>query len=202
MREVISKQLGDFTAIYDEDVEIVSVTRPQAIACDSLWQRLIHSRQIPELRWVQSVDDRETPRYELPPTIEEDERSALVDQIVEGSEMLGELMDCQKVGVRIETLHAPMCPRFHVDHVPCRMLITLSGVGTEYIPNNDVDWAILDDLETDALPLQADRQVHQLPTAHWSLLKGGAWHDWFRGVVHRSPHDVGARLLLSFDPVF
>ena len=202
MRQVISGQLRDFAAIYDEDVEIVSVTRPQANTCEALSKRLIHSRQVPQLRWVQPADDPEAPARELPATIDADIHSALLDQIAEASEMLGELVDCERVGVRLQTLSAPMCPRFHVDRVPCRMLITLSGMGTEWIPNSDVDWAVFDDLETMAPPVQANRQIRQLTTGHWSLLKGGAWNDCFNGVVHRSPHGDGKRLLLSLDPVF
>ena len=202
MRQVISGQLGDFAAFYDEDVEIVSVTRPQASTCEALAKRLIRSRQVPQLRWIQAAGDPEAPASELPATIDADVRSGLSDQIAEVGEVLGELMDCERVGVRLETLNAPMCPRFHVDHVPCRMLITLSGVGTEWIPNSDVDWAVFADLDTTAPPVQANRQIRQMATGDWSLLKGGAWQDCFDGVVHRSPHGVGERLLLSLDPVF
>ena len=202
MRHIIGDQLGDFGAIYDEDVEIVSVTRPQAGTCEALAKRLIQSRQIPQLRWVQPADDPEAPANELPATVDADVHSALVDQIAEASVMLGELVDCERVGVRLETLSAPMCPRFHADYVPCRMLVTLSGAGTEWIPNSDVDWTVFADLETAAPPIQPNRQIQQFPTGHWSLLKGGAWNDRFGGVVHRSPHGVGERLLLSLDPVF
>ena len=202
MRQVTGGQLGDFAAIYDEDVEVISVTRPQASTCEALAKRLIRSRQIPQLRWIQPADDPEAPVNELPATIDPDVHSALLDQIAGASEMLGELMDCERVGVRLETLSTPMCPRFHVDHVPCRMLITLSGVGTEWIPNSDVDWAAFADLETTEPPVQANRQIQHFATGNWSLLKGGAWQDGFNGVVHRSPHGVGERLLLSLDPVF
>ncbi len=202
MRQVISDQLGDFAAIYDEDVEIVSVTRPQARTCEALSKRLIRSRQVSQLRWVQPADDSEAPVSKLPATLDADVHPALLDQIAEASEMLGELMDCEQVGVRLESLSAPMCPRFHVDHVPCRMLITLSGVGTDWIPNSDVDWAVFADLETMEPPVQANRQIQQLTTGHWSLLKGGAWNNRFAGVVHRSPHGAGERLLLSLEPVF
>ena len=202
MRQVVSDQLGDFAAIYDEDVEIVSVSRPHARTCEALARRLTRSRQVPGLQWVQPADDPEIPASELPATIDADAHSALLDEIAEASEMLGELLHCERVGVRLKTLSAPMCPRFHVDHVPCRMLITLSGSGTEWIPNGDVDWDVFSDLDTMAPPLQANRQIRQLTTGHWSLLKGGAWNGRFGGVVHRSPHEVGERLLLSLDPVF
>ncbi|HAK52328.1 MAG TPA: hypothetical protein DCM54_10575 [Gammaproteobacteria bacterium] len=34
------------------------------------------------------------------------------------------------------------------------------------------------------------------------MLKGGNWQDDFSGVVHRSPHQEGERLLLTLDPIF
>ena len=202
MRQVTGDQLSDFAAFYDEDVELVSVTRPQANTCEQLSRRLILSRQVPELRWVQPVDDRDATANVLPTTIDSDVHSALCDEIAEASELLGALTECGQVGVRLETLNAPMCPRFHVDHIPCRMLITLSGEGTDWIPNNEVDWRVFDDLGTAEPPIQENKQIQRLNTGHWSLLKGGAWQNGFRGVVHRSPHDVGERLLLALDPVF
>ncbi len=142
MRQVIGGQLGDFAAIYDEDVEIVSVARPSASTCEALSQRLIRSRQVSQLRWIQLVDDPEASADALPVTVDSDVHSALLNQITDASRMLGDLTGCERIGVRLETLNTPMCPRFHVDHVPCRMLITLSGAGTEWIPNKDVDWTV------------------------------------------------------------
>ena len=93
MRQVISGQLGDFAAIYDEDVEIVSVARPQASTCEALSKRLIRSRQVPRLRWIQSADDPEAPASQLPATIDADVHSALLDQIAES----------------ISIVHLPLC---------------------------------------------------------------------------------------------
>ena len=202
MLQVFGDQLGEFGAIFDEDVEIVTVSRPQANADETLFERLIRSRQLPTLRWVQSIKDSGATSRILPETIDADIRSSLLEQTAQASELIGELTGCSQVGIRLETLSAPMCPRFHVDHILCRMLITLSGVGTEWISNSDVDWAVFDDLETSELPIQDPRQIKRLCTGHWSLLKGGAWQNRFRGVVHRSPHEVGERLLLALDPVF
>ena len=203
MRQVVGGQLGDFAAIYDEDVEIVSVSHPKAITCEDLAKRVIRSHQFMRLQWVQLADDPDAPKRELPSTIDTDTLTALCDEIAEASEMLGELMGCDQVGIRLESLSAPMCPRFHADHVPCRMLITISGLGTEWIPNGDVDWAVFADLDTMEPPIQANRQIQQLTTGHWSILKGGAWNDdGYGGVVHRSPHGIGERLLLTLDPIF
>ncbi len=201
MRTVTGDQLGDFAAIYEADVELVSVSRPQWQTCEALSKRLIDTRQVPTLRWVQAANDADGADNVLPPTVEADVRSALVGEIAAASEVLSELVGCDQVGVRLETLSAPMCPRFHVDYVPCRMLITLSGKGTEWIPNSDVDWEVFENLQTAAPPLKGNAEVQHLTTGNWSLLKGGAWNAQFHGVVHRSPHGDGERLLLSLDPI-
>ena len=75
MRQVIGSQLGDFAAIYDEDVEIVSVARPQAGTYEGLAERLIRSRQLPQARWVQPADDPDAAASELPATLDADVRS-------------------------------------------------------------------------------------------------------------------------------
>ncbi|MEM8768492.1 MAG: DUF1826 domain-containing protein [Pseudomonadota bacterium] len=201
MRLVTSDQPGDFSAIYDEDVELVSVARPQAASCAKLAQQLIDSRQAPRLRWVQSHEDPTSAERALPPGINGEVRTALLDEIAEASDLLGELIDCEAIGVRLETLNAPMCPKFHVDHVPCRLLITLSGAGTEWIQNSDVDWAVFANRDENSPPVRANGEIRQLTTGDWSLLKGGAWNENFEGVVHRSPHSPGERLLLSLEPI-
>ncbi len=201
MRQVVSHQLEDFAAIYEEDVELVSVARAQASDCETAAKRLVDTRQVPQLRWIQAANDPEAADSALPAAVEADVRAMLVSQIAEAGHLLGELMGCERVGIRLETLSAPMCPRFHVDYVPCRLLITLSGAGTEWIANSDVDWTVFSDLDTAAPPVQPDRQIRQMSTGAWSLLKGGAWSEQFDGIVHRSPHGTGERLLLSLDPI-
>ena len=202
MRQVIGAHLGDFATIYDESVEVVSVARRQSRACETLGKRLIRSVPFLRLRWIQSSNDPDSLASQLPTSIEADIRDALHDEIAEASDMLGELMGCEQIGVRLESMNSPMCPRFHADQVPCRMLITLSGLGTEWIPNSDVDWAVFCDLNTMAPPILPNRQIQQLSSGYWSVLKGGAWHDGFGGVVHRSPHGTGQRLLLTLDPIY
>ena len=47
MRQVVSHQLEDFAAIYEEDVELVSVARAQASDCETAAKRLVDTRQVP-----------------------------------------------------------------------------------------------------------------------------------------------------------
>jgi len=202
MRHLSSDQLGDFAAIYEEDVELVSVARPQPTTLDRLAERLFARRQLIHAQWEQAAGDLDAPVSALSRFVEHDEALALSEAIAHASEVLSELLGCDQVGMRVTTLHAPMCPRFHVDQVPCRMLFTLSGPGTEWIPNKDVDWALLADRDTDEPPIRPPGGIRQLATGSWSLLKGGAWDERYNGVVHRSPHGDGVRLLVSLDPLF
>ena len=46
--------------------------------------------------------------------------------------------DVQEVDIRVSHLRASMCPRFHVDMVPTRLITTLTEPGTEWIPQKYV----------------------------------------------------------------
>ena len=202
MHCLFTDRTGDFAAIYDEDVELVSVGRPPSGALDALAEHLFASHRTVETQWEQGARDAEAPLAALARSIDADWLGALSEEIALASGMLGELVGCGRVGIRVTTLRRPMCPRFHVDHVPCRMLVTIRGPGTEWIANGDVDRGLLAARDTDAPPIRPGADIRRLPTRSWSLLKGGAWDRRFGGVVHRSPHGTHERLLLSFDPVF
>ena len=202
MNAVIGDQLSCFSDIHLDDVELVSVKRQIFDTIKDLSSNFIKSREVLKLQWHQDLDDTKTIQEILPESVKTPFRSILVDLILESGEMLGSLVDCKKIGVRIATLRSPMCPLFHVDNIKCRMLITLCGEGTQWISNQDVDWEIFLDRENKDIPIKENADIKQLATGHWSLLKGGAWNNNFNGVVHRSPHDEKDRLILSIDPLF
>ena len=202
MKAVIGDQLSCFSDIHLDDVELVSVKRQKFDTIKDLSSNFIKSREVLKLQWHQDLDDSKAIQEILPESVKTSFRSILVDLILESGEMLGSLVDCKKIGVRMATLRSPMCPLFHVDNIRCRMLITLCGEGTQWISNQDVDWKVFLDRENKDIPIMENADIKQLATGHWSLLKGGAWNDNFNGVVHRSPHDEKDRLILSLDPIF
>lgn len=71
----------------------------------------------------------------------------------EMAEDFGVLADIYEREVELITLRKPMCPRFHQDQVPCRLLITLAGPATEWIPSAQVDRICLKDRTTQTDPL-------------------------------------------------
>ncbi|MEM6709971.1 MAG: DUF1826 domain-containing protein, partial [Pseudomonadota bacterium] len=126
---------------------------------------------------------------------------ALCTELELASDVLTELLGCARIGFRVVTLNRPMCPRFHVDQVQARLLITIRGPGTEWIPSNHVDRSAFADRNNQQPPIQTGERIKQFEAGHWALLKGGAWNDDFRGVVHRSPQSDRPRLLVSVDPI-
>ena len=202
MNAVIGDQLSCFSDIHLDDVELVSVKRQKFDTIKDISSDFIKSREVLKLQWHQDLDDSKAIQEILPESVKTSFRSILVDLILESGEILGSLVDCKKIGVRMATLRSPMCPLFHVDNIRCRMLITLYGEGTQWISNQDVDWEVFLDRENKDIPIKENADIKQLATGHWSLLKGGAWNDNFNGVVHRSPHDEKDRLILSLDPIF
>ena len=202
MKSIFSDQLSDFSNIHLDDVEVISIARPNFNILEDSSFKFLQTRQSLKLQWMQDVEDdnciKSTLTESVPPIL----KSLLVNQVDESSKMLSDLLGCNKVSVRLASLRSPMCPLFHVDNIACRLLITLCGKGTEWIPNDSVDWKILSDRKNNSLPVKDESAIMEFKVGHWSLLKGGAWSNNFNGVVHRSPDTSDARLLLSLDPVF
>lgn len=102
-----------------------------------------------------------------------------------------------------------MCPRFHVENTPARLVAAYDAVGSEWLANADVDHKQLG-LRTNN---QSDRNVNlyrsaavirRLPAFSVALITGEPWqgNEGF-GLVHRSPvlTAMQRRLLVTLDVV-
>ncbi|WP_434579304.1 DUF1826 domain-containing protein [Pseudomonas sp. Z5-35] len=109
------------------------------------------------------------------------------------------LLGARRVGVRLRTLDSAMCPRFHVDHVPVRLITTYAGVGSQWLMEGGLDRRRLG--QPDAEPGDPE-VIQQMCSGEVALLKGEKWHgnEGF-GLVHRSPQPMPGdrRLILSLD---
>ena len=106
--------------------------------------------------------------------------------------------DVQEVGIRVSHLRASMCPRFHVDMVPTRLITTLTGPGTEWIPqkyvSHDANGRIEQAVDPDV--------IERLETGAIGMLKGAVFEEArFPGIVHRSPPGGQDRVVVTFDAV-
>jgi len=109
------------------------------------------------------------------------------------------LMGARRIGVRLRVLDKAMCPRFHVDYVPVRLITTYAGIGSQWLEEGAMDRAQLG--QANAEPQDA-ASIRQLNSGDVALLKGEKWHgnEGF-GLIHRSPQPAPGerRLLLTLD---
>ncbi|WP_257476369.1 DUF1826 domain-containing protein [Aliarcobacter butzleri] len=117
------------------------------------------------------------------------------------------LFELKQVGMRLKVLDKAMCPKFHVDKVPCRLVTTYQGTATEWLPHELVDqtklgWGCngLADCESGLYKSESD--IQQLNCGDVALIKGTLWEDNENaGLVHRSPELITneKRLILTLD---
>ncbi|SFH58023.1 Protein of unknown function [Pseudomonas syringae] len=109
------------------------------------------------------------------------------------------LLGAECVGLRLRVLDKAMCPRFHVDHVPVRLITTYGGVGSQWLHEGVMDRKQLGRL--DAEPTDA-AHIQQINSGEVALLKGERWHgNEGSGLIHRSPQLLRneRRLILTLD---
>lgn len=131
----------------------------------------------------------------------------LSENIAELASMFCCLFELKRAGLRLTVLDRAMCPKFHVDKVPCRLITTFQGTATEWLPHHAVNREKLgigshgqpDDLS--GLYQKTD-DIQKLGCGDVGLLKGELWAgNENAGLVHRSPAlAIGERrLLLTLD---
>ena len=107
------------------------------------------------------------------------------------------LLGAKRIGVRLRLLDKAMCPRFHVDHVPVRLITTYAGIGSQWLREGVMDRRQLS--QADAEPSERIEQIH---CGEVALLKGEKWRgNEGYGLLHRSPALAAneRRLILTLD---
>ncbi|WP_338522018.1 DUF1826 domain-containing protein [Pseudomonas batumici] len=109
------------------------------------------------------------------------------------------LLGARRIGLRLRVLDKAMCPRFHVDHVPVRLITTYAGVGSQWLAEGAIDRR---QLGNPAAEPGDPALIRQVGSGAVALLKGERWHgnEGF-GLVHRSPPvpEGERRLILTLD---
>ncbi|HCL78132.1 DUF1826 domain-containing protein [Stutzerimonas nitrititolerans] len=122
-----------------------------------------------------------------------------VADVVWLAQAYGCLLGARRIGLRLRVLDRTMCPRFHVDHVPLRLVITYAGFGSQWLTEGAMCRSGLGNPSAEP---PNDAGVHQLDCGHVALIKGEKWLDnEGAGLVHRSPPMAAGerRLLLTMD---
>lgn len=123
-------------------------------------------------------------------------REQLIADLALLTDIFCDLLGCPAVGLRGARIDHAMCPKWHIDRVPIRLLCTYDGPGTEWLDNQSV--------ARSSLPTLADGACQRATLGEVVLLKGALWQDnKGRGAIHRSPAiEAGRRTVVSLDPLW
>jgi len=194
------------TDIYRDDVNLVRWRAPQLdTEILSFLHRLAEASPPPGITAVLPAKNCSERLLDYFPN--EPARIALVGWLAECVDVFACLFDQERVGIRLRWLNKAMCPRFHVDNIPVRFVHTLTGPGTEWLLEDNLDRSRLG-RGNGGLPdehsgvVLEPRDVQRLNAGDVALLKGSGWVGNERaGLVHRSPSvapDAG-RWVLTLD---
>ncbi len=195
--------------IYNEDTNIVIWQRSAAEKLTKAVNTLIATSALKPLELAVSPDDAfdQLIKALKPEDNNRDEVNTLCEDIALLVEMFCCLFDLKRAGLRLKVLDKPMCPRFHVDKIPCRLVTTYQGVATQWLNHSDVNRSKLDTgnlgkPDEESGLFKSLSNINQLTEGDVALFKGEYWDDnEGAGLVHRSP-PVAAneqRLLLTLD---
>lgn len=197
-----AKRLEDLVEIFEPEVNVVVHPRRADRRVATYLEGCIGGGDLPGGRRlvVEAGEARFSP-FDLP---DRPGRDALLADIGHLIDLYGELLDCPRIGLRLEVLASAMCPRFHADRVGIRLLCTWIGPGTEWVE----EWAV--DREhlgcADCGPVRDPAGIRRASSFDIVLLKGEHWQgNAGHGAIHRSPAldgCAGRRVVLVLDAVW
>ena len=109
------------------------------------------------------------------------------------------LLGAKRIGLRLRALDKAMCPIFHVDHVPVRLITTYAGTGSQWLKEGVMERCQLGQPQAEPLDCWL---IEQINTGEVALLKGEKWQgNEGAGLIHRSPALAPGerRLILTLD---
>lgn len=134
-------------------------------------------------------------------------KQAFIDDMALLVDMFCTLFELPAAAARLSVLGAAMCPKFHTDKIPCRLVTSFYGVGTEWLENHHVRRHKMGHntngkSDKDAGVFIHSRFIQHIGCQDVVLLKGDSWEgNEGNGAVHRSPMPAAGekRLLLTLD---
>jgi hypothetical protein len=200
-----SDHVSIFSEIYQENINIAVWQRalaPELVTCA---QKLIDNHSFYQKTFITTPADTISNLIEADNELQNSQ--SLCQDISELVDMFCLLNGLKQVGLRLTMLDQAMCPRFHVDKVPCRLVCTYHGVATEWLPHDKADRSKLGKgnnglVDEESGIYQTQNDINQLNTGEVAMLKGELWQgNGNAGLIHRSPQvfEGNKRLLLTLD---
>lgn len=204
-RSIEGSQLDVLTDIYQEHTNIAIWQRSLAHALIEAANSILDTN--PTLQASLVVTPQEANAAVVKALGPTPRAATLSEDIAQLVDMFCCLFDLNRAGLRLTALDRAMCPRFHVDRVPCRLVTTYQGVATEWLPHQAADRSKLG-IGNQGKPdeqsglFNSATDIQQLCRGDVALLKGESWEgNQGAGLIHRSPQLPGEtrRLLLTLD---
>ena len=184
-------EVADLAEIYQPDVQVCSWQR----SIDPLITAYLSSLSYHgKLQFIETLEpDNHATLDALPAGAG---RQQLLADLTLLTEIFCDLLGCPAVGLRGARIEHAMCPKWHIDRVPIRLLCIYDGPGTEWLDDQSVAHSSLSEL--------ADGACQRATIGEVVLLKGALWQDnEGRGAIHRSPAiETGPRTVVSLDPLW
>lgn len=185
-----------FRRIHDTDVELIIWERPLARGLGR-WLETLSVDRLPNQRvLVTTVHLRPalTAILDLAGMPDGAMRDALLDDVLQLATLFMDMLDSDRVDIRLETVQHDACWKFHRDNVAARLVTTYRGPGTQWVRPHDSTTAL------------AEQKSYRGPIQHFpknavGLFKGSQARP-ASGIVHRSPPISGSgitRLLLCLN---
>lgn len=199
----IGQDISVLPRIFEEAVNIAIFERPMPAEIALSAQAQCQTERAWQYSWLGQPDDamvadllRQLPAPEA--------AKPLVDDIATIAEAMAFLFETRTIGLRLRLLDGAMCPRFHCDNLPVRLVTTYVGPGSEWLPEDAINRQGLGAPHPDKPEIATDgAAVRRLSPGDIGLIKGSGWiGSEKRGLVHRSPalESGSKRLLMSIDP--
>ncbi|SFT36508.1 DUF1826 domain-containing protein [Halomonas saccharevitans] len=202
-RHAEGKEISTLPRIFEDDINIAIMRRRLPDDIQAGVKTQLQAERALSFAWLGPAGD--ALRAELAQHLHApDACGELIEDIVTLADAMAYLFDTDTVGLRLRRMDGAMCPRFHCDNLPVRLVTTYHGPGSEWLP----EWAVNRHGLGAPTPEKPEivtepGAVQRLEVGDLALLKGSGWiGNEAHGLVHRSP-DVPAgqpRLLLTLDP--
>ncbi|WP_252738864.1 DUF1826 domain-containing protein [Colwellia sp. D2M02] len=201
----MSEHYSVLADIYEDDINLAVWKRPLPSNMKECIEEIILKK--PAFKSIMTVSPNNIREHVRECFADIETSKELREHICLLVDMFCTLFDLEYAGLRLKLLDSPMCPKFHVDKVPCRLITTFYGSATQWLPHNAVNRTKLgagsEGLSDECSGIiNPDATVQQLSSGDVALLKGESWHNNENaGLVHRSPilAQNEHRLLLTLD---
>ncbi|WP_096085114.1 DUF1826 domain-containing protein [Agaribacterium haliotis] len=193
------------TDIYRDDVNLAVWQRQLDSALQSEIKQLLSRK--PGFQLALSLSPEQAEQQLLDAFGEKTSYLLLSRDIANLVDMFCCLFELKRAGLRLTVLDRAMCPKFHVDKVPCRLVSTFAGRASEWLEHSKVERSKLGAgsrglADEDSGLFKQQDDIQRLTSGDVALLKGERWlGNEGAGLVHRSPA-LGTdeqRLLLTLD---